>query len=207
MVQYFSDFFLHWLNKPSEVVYLFIFSISFLESFFIVGLFLPGTIFMLSLGVFASYGHLFIPFAIIVASLGSLLSDTISYTLGFRWGAKIVDHEKKYAFFRSRIKNGKQFFRTHGGKSVLVGKFFGPVRAFMPFVAGLCYMKPSPFLTYAAAGSVAWSSLLIGLGFALHKSWEHAQRITHWIGWSAFFLFVVAVCAYAFSRITKTLDE
>lgn len=207
MFQYLTDFFTHWLNKPTEIVYLFIFCAAFLESFFVIGLFLPGTLFMLFLGVFASYGRLFIPFAILAGASGSFVSDVISYFLGFKWGAMIVDHEKKYKFFKTHIITGKKFFRTHGGKSVLVGKFFGPVRAFMPFIAGLCYMKFPPFVAYSAAGSVAWSSLLIGLGLALHKSWEHAQRITHWIGWSAFFLFVFGVCWYSFAKIAKTFNE
>lgn len=207
MAQTLFDFFLHWLNKPNEIVYLFIFVVAFLESFFLVGLFLPGTIFMLFLGVFASYGNLFIPFAILAAAVGAFLSDLMSYTLGFRWGAMIVDHEKKYVFFRKHITTGKKFLRTHGGKSVLIGKFLGPVRSFMPFVAGLCYMKPLPFVWYDAIGSFAWSSLLIGLGLALHKSWEHVQRVPYWVGWSAFFLLVVLVCWYVFSRLTRTLSE
>lgn len=207
MFQSLLDFFSHWLNKPDEIAYIFIFCVAFLESFFVVGLFLPGTIFMLFLGFFVSYGNLFIPFAVISAAAGAFVSDIASYIIGFRWGASIVDHEKKYIFFRDHIRTGKKFFREHGGKSVLVGKFFGPVRSFMPFVAGLCYMKKTPFLLYDAVGSFAWSSILIGLGLALHKSWEHAQKITHWIGWSAFFVFVVGVCWYAFSRITRTLNE
>ena len=41
---------------------------------------------------------------------------------------------------------GMRFFERHGGKSVFIGRFFGPVRAVVPLAAGIMRMPPRPVL-------------------------------------------------------------
>jgi membrane-associated protein len=69
------------------------------------------------------------------------------------------------------------WFTRHGGKTILLGRFVGLLRALAPFVAGVSVMPYRRFLPYNAAGAVLWATCFVLLGYGLDVGW---RRVEHW---------------------------
>ncbi|WP_197910446.1 DedA family protein [Desulfosarcina ovata] len=52
---------------------------------------------------------------------------------------------------------GAAFFKRHGSKSVLFGRFVGPVRPVIPVVAGMLGMQPRQFFIVNVLLAVGWA--------------------------------------------------
>ena len=50
------------------------------------------------------------------------------------------------------------YFERHGGKTILIGRFIGLVRALAPFIAGSSRMRYRAFAPYSILGTGLWST-------------------------------------------------
>ena len=76
------------------------------------------------------------------------------------------------------FRKAELFFIEHGGKSVFFGRFFGPVRGFIPFIAGFSQMSPAMFLIMAIISAILWGLAYPGLGYLAGASWQNVERWT-----------------------------
>ncbi len=136
--------------------YFIAFFIAFIESLAIIGTIVPGSVTMTAVGALIGSGVLPATWTFIIAILGALSGDFISY-----WVGKYFDQRLANMWpFKNHpqwIPAGKLFFEKHGGKSVIIGRFFGPVRSFVPLIAGLLHMHPIYFLFAAAISATLWA--------------------------------------------------
>jgi membrane protein DedA with SNARE-associated domain len=56
------------------------------------------------------------------------------------------------------------FFQRHGGKSVFIGRFFGPIRAVVPLAAGIMQMPRGRFWFANVASALVWAPMLLLAG-------------------------------------------
>ncbi len=148
-----------------------LFVVSFGESFVGLSLLFPGTTIMVIAGTFARWplnphGILSIWPLLFGAILGAVLGDAISFWLGRRFGHLI---EKHWYFVRhpEMLKQGYSFFEKYGIASVFIGRFFGPVRAVIPLVAGVMEMTWPQFWFANIGSAFVWAPALLLLGTAL----------------------------------------
>ena len=80
------------------------------------------------------------------------------------------------------MERGTRFFHAHGAKSVVAGRFIGPLRPIIPAVAGMMGMKPGRFLAVDIPACITWapSFLLPGMlfGASLEVASEYTGRLT-----------------------------
>ena len=57
-----------------------------------------------------------------------------------------------------------EFFGRHGGKSVFIGRFFGPVRAVIPLAAGVMRMPRGRFWFANVTSALVWAPMLLLAG-------------------------------------------
>jgi undecaprenyl-diphosphatase len=71
----------------------------------------------------------------------------------------------------------ERFLGRHGGKTIVVGRFIGLIRAVAPFVAGSSRMPARRFIpaTFLAAG--IWSAAFSLLGYVFWQSFDEAATI------------------------------
>lgn len=149
---------------------------AFAESLVIVGLFMPGTVFMFSFGALIGGGHLSFTSTMAWAVLGAIAGDGLSYWLGhhYRQRLKVMWPFNRYP---KLIAKGTDFFTRHGGKSVVFGRFVGPVRPIIPAVAGMLGMPWPQFLAVNVLSAVLWAPAYLLPGMALGASLGLAAEV------------------------------
>jgi membrane protein DedA with SNARE-associated domain len=175
-----------------------VFLISLSESLAIVGLVVPGVVMMTAIGAMMGGGVL--PFweTLSWAILGAIAGDGISYWLGYRYHQQLREFWP-FRQFPQLLIRGEKFFSQHGGKSIIFGRFVGPVRPMIPVIAGMMDMSPKRFLFFNVVSAIAWAPLyslpgiLIGASLGT-LSPEVARRIVFLI----LMLLLVLWLIYAF---------
>jgi membrane protein DedA with SNARE-associated domain/membrane-associated phospholipid phosphatase len=154
------------------LAYVSVFLVSLGESLALVGLVVPGTVIMFGFGALVAAGSLGLAPVLLLAAAGAVAGDGISYWLGrhYRDGLRRVWPFRRYP---EMLKRGELFFRRHGGKSILFGRFVGPVRPVIPVVAGMLGMSPISFGVVNVLSAMGWAvayllpGVLFGTSLAL----------------------------------------
>ncbi len=135
-----------------------VFLISLSESLAIVGLVVPGVVLMTAIGGMMGSGVLPFWLTLFWAILGAIAGDGISYWLGYHYHEHLRDFWP-FRQFPKLLARGETFFRHHGGKSIVFGRFVGPVRPMIPVIAGMMDMPPKRFLFFNILSAFAWAPL------------------------------------------------
>jgi membrane-associated protein len=155
--------------------------LAFLETGAFVGLIAPGETALVLGGVVAAKGEVDLPVILALTWAAAALGDFASFMLGRRLKHRFLErHGPRIGVNEPRLQRVDTFFARHGAKAILVGRFVGIVRAVAPFTAGASGMRLRGFVPWSLLGTAAWSSMLIGIGYAFHSSFEHATDLfTH----------------------------
>ena len=159
--------FLVWVELHPVWASVVVFLISLSESLAVVGLFIPGLVVMGIIGGLVSAGTLKLSTTLLCAILGAICGDSISYSIGRRF----KDHLPEFWLFKRFphwLGRGKTFFTRYGEMSIVFGRFVGPVRPFIPVIAGTMLMDPKRFLIANIVSAILWAPIymLPGMGIA-----------------------------------------
>jgi membrane protein DedA with SNARE-associated domain len=140
-------------------------ALAFGESLAIVSLIIPATGILLALGALIGASDLPLLPIWIGAAVGAALGDWLSYWVGLKLenSARNVWPLSRYPHM---IEQGEIFFKRWGVWSIFIGRFFGPVRAIVPLIAGTFEM---PWLSFQIANwtsAFVWAFVLLAPGFA-----------------------------------------
>ncbi len=116
--------------------------------------------------------------------------------LGARLGRGfLVRHGERVRITEERLAQVESYFARHGGKTILIGRFIGLVRALAPFIAGTSKMPYSSFAPYSVLGTGLWALTFILIGYFASQSLDTvAEIVGQGLIWFGFFVgFVVAV--------------
>ena len=153
-----------------------IFAVSLSESLAVIGLIVPGVVIMFGIGALIATGA--IPFwpAMAWAVAGAVAGDGLSFWLGFHFRDRL---RNSWPFSRhpQSLERGISFFQKYGGKSVAFGRFFGPVRAVIPLVAGMMGMPAHRFLVANILSALAWAPAYLLPGMVFGASLELASEV------------------------------
>lgn len=155
-----------WVSANPDWVYLLVFSVAFLESLAIVGGLVPGVSVLLAVAGLIGAGQVSLWPALGSAVVGAVLGDQCSFWLGRRYRAKLWTLWP-LSKNPSLVVHSRQFFAKHGGKSIVIGRFIGPIRAIVPAMAGMSQMSPGYFSVMNLLSALAWAPayLLPGVAF------------------------------------------
>jgi len=142
-----------------------------------LGLIVPGAILTVFGGFLVYHGKGDLPTVLAAASCGAIIGDLISYLLGARFGSRLWGRGllRKHV---DLLRKAQAYFFNHGGKSVFFGRFIGPLRGLVPFIAGAAHMRPLPFFGWAVISGLLWGIGYPGLGYLGGTSWEMARGLS-----------------------------
>ena len=142
------------------------FIIAFLEALPIIGTIVPGSVTMTFIGILAGTGSLSVTLTFWMAVFGAYCGDCI----GFGFGHHFQDRIKTMWPFHKHphwLTRGRGFIDRHGAKSIIIGRFVGPIRSTVPMIAGILHMRWTFFLLAAIPACIAWAILYMGPGIVL----------------------------------------
>ena len=110
---------------------------AFLETGAFVGLIAPGETTIIVGGVIAGQGEVELIPLIGLVWVCAVLGDTTSFFIGRRMGRDfMLRHGPRFKITEERLNQVEGYFERHGGKTILIGRFVGLIRAMAPFVIG-----------------------------------------------------------------------
>ncbi len=194
-------------NLLGDWTYLIVALLAFLETGAFVGLLVPGETAMIVGGAVAGLGVINLYLLIAIAWSMAFLGDSFSFMLGRKLGRGFVlRHGSKVGVSRERFEGVEQYFERHGGKTVLIGRFVGIVRALAPFVAGTSGMGYRAFVPYSILGSglQVTSNIILGYIFArsIDSAAEYAGLVAVILG-TTIAVTVTAVVGFRFFRVPE----
>ena len=139
------------------------FALAFGESLAFISLLLPAWGALVALGALVgSSGISFWP-VWIAAALGAALGDWLSYWIGCKLEYR-VQHIWPLSRHPDLIPRGERFMKKWGVPGIFIGRFFGPLRASVPLIAGIFEMPFWTFQLANVASAFVWAAVLLTLG-------------------------------------------
>src|SRR3569832_3009442 len=127
---------LDWISAHPHWGGLAVFAISRRESLAVVGLFVPGVAMMFGIGALVAVGARELWATLTWAAAGAIVGAGLSYWLGHHYKDRLR-HMWPFRKYPALMRRGEMIFERHGGKSVLLGRFVGPVRPVITVVASM----------------------------------------------------------------------
>ncbi len=189
MESFFAQALPEWVAQHALWTGVFVFVIAMAESLAIVGLILPGTMVMFAVGALVAAGGLSFWTTSAWAVAGAVAGDGASYWLGRHYRMRLRTFWP-FRAYPSLTNRGVDFFHRHGGKSVALGRFIGPLRPVVPAVAGMLGMPVIEFTVVNVLSALAWGPLYLLPGMAFGASLGLAAEIA---GRLAVFLVLILV--------------
>ena len=151
---------------------------AYLETGAFVGLVAPGETVVIAGGVIAGQGEIELLPLIGLVWLCAVLGDTTSFYIGRRLGRGFLErHGPRVKITHERLAQVERYFDRHGGKTILVGRFIGLVRALAPFIAGSSGLAYRRFIPYSVVGTGLWSATFCVLGYVFWRSFDQVAHI------------------------------
>jgi membrane protein DedA with SNARE-associated domain/membrane-associated phospholipid phosphatase len=151
---------------------------AFLETGAFVGLIAPGETVVLSGGVIAGQGEIDLFPLIGLVWVCAVLGDTTSFFIGRRLGRRFLEkHGPRVKITHDRLEQVEGYFDRYGGRTILIGRFIGLVRALAPFIAGSSGLAYRRFIPYSIVGTGLWSTTFCVLGYVFWRSFDKVASI------------------------------
>lgn len=152
------------------------FLISLTESLALIGLLVPGILLLFALAALVGWDPPMMLALTGALAAGAVIGDGMSFWIGRRMGSRIWQVWP----FASRphwLAAGETFIVRHGGRSVVIGRFVGPLRPIVPLVAGSLGMRPAVFVPQMLFACALWAPLMVVPGALFGESLELAGEV------------------------------
>jgi membrane protein DedA with SNARE-associated domain len=143
-----------------------VFALAFGESLAFVSLLIPAWAALIGIGALMRAGSLDFWPIWLAAAIGAALGDWLSYWLGAKIGPSIAQIWP-LSRHQELLPKGESFIRRWGVLAVFIGRFFGPLRASVPIVAGVLRMPYWVFQIANFCSAFVWSGVLLSIGDAV----------------------------------------
>ena len=182
-----------WLEKNPQWIALGIIGASFIESFALIGIIIPGVLLLAIISGLAATSLNIIE-VVTIAYFSSLLADVMSFFIGYSFRNSInkVWPFKEHPEF---LQQGQKFFKQYGMIGLFIGKFIGPIRPLLPITAGSLNMDKRRFFLIEILSCFLWALIYTVPGYYAAQTIVSEQNnpfesLWFWIGLIVLFLFI-----------------
>lgn len=140
--------------------------LAFCESIAFLSLLVPSTVLLIGIGgLIGATGIEFWPIWL-GAVIGAFLGDSLSYGFG-RYFQNEALRMWPLVKYPDMVAKGRSFFERWGAPGVFIGRFFGPLRAVVPLIAGILSMPLFLFQMVNASSAMVWAFAMLAPGVGL----------------------------------------
>ena len=140
-----------------------VFALAFGESLAFLSLLIPAWAALVGIGALIGSSHLNFWPLWVAGSIGAALGDWLSYWMGIKIGPPVA-HVWPLSRHPELLPRGEAFVRRWGVFAIFIGRFFGPLRASVPLVAGIFRMHYWQFQIANFTSAFVWAYVLLTVG-------------------------------------------
>jgi membrane protein DedA with SNARE-associated domain len=145
-----------------------VFALAFGESLAFISLLIPAWAALVGIGVLIGSSHLNFWPIWVAGAIGAALGDWLSYWVGIKLGPPVA-HVWPLSRHPELLPKGEAFVKRWGVLAIFIGRFFGPLRASVPLVAGIFHMPYWSFQAANFSSAFVWAGVLLTLGDVVAK--------------------------------------
>jgi membrane protein DedA with SNARE-associated domain len=179
-----------------------------LETSLFIGLIIPGdtVVLVASTGVADLPDFFWLVGAVL---LGSLVGETIGFSIGRLFGARIRASKLGQRFGEENWKRADIFVEKRGGPAVAISRFLPVLHSLVPVVAGATTMRYRTFIIWTFGACLVWASTYVGIGYIAKASYQEIASgfkfgALVFVGILALFIFAIHL---AKTKISKVADQ
>ncbi len=144
------------------------------EAAVLLGFVIPGETAALIGGVLASLHHVDLILMLVVIVVCAIVGDSVGYEVGKVLGPWLLEHRPLRG--QPGVHRGQDLLARRGGPAVFLGRWLALARALVPGLAGMSGMRYRTFLTYNAAGGIAWGTTFVLIGYGAGTSYAAVAK-------------------------------
>ncbi|MFS8137577.1 MAG: bifunctional DedA family/phosphatase PAP2 family protein [Thermomonas sp.] len=165
-----------WISAHPQAAGGLVFLIAFCDALAVVGIVVPALPLLFAIGTLIGLGHINGPYALVCAALGAFAGDGVSYWIGHRWGPAM---RELWLFKRypQLLERGENLFRRHGSKGIVIARFVGAVRPFVPAVAGMVRLPLRSYVPASVFAAVSWAAVFLAPGWIFGASYDAVAAV------------------------------
>jgi membrane protein DedA with SNARE-associated domain/membrane-associated phospholipid phosphatase len=176
MLEGFFNSIVDWVGNHPVAAGLVIFLIAFSDAVIVLGAIVPALPLLFAIGVLIGLGEISGPYAVACAALGAVVGDATSYWIGHRWGPALRTRWP-FSKYPQLLDRGEVLFRRNAVKSIFVARYVGPVRPFVPAIAGISRMPLRRYLPVSVAAGLSWGVLFLAPGWIFGASYDAVAAV------------------------------
>jgi len=163
----------HWWALPI------VFALAFGESLAFISLFIPAWALLVAIGALINASGLVFWPIWLAGAAGAAAGDWVSYWFGFHFKDRIA-HMWPLSRHPDMLPRGHAFMEKWGIPGIFIGRFFGPLRAVVPLIAGILEMDYWKFQSANVLSALVWAYVLLAFG-------DVGMGIAKWFGLAPWF--------------------
>lgn len=167
------DQFTDLVAQASGWAYAVVFLLAVIDAVFPV---VPSETAVISAGVVAAGGDLYLPLVIPAAAAGAFLGDNLAYAIGRRYGASVTRRYFADGKARRRLEWAKRSLDERGGELIAIARFIPGGRTAITLTAGLADFRWRRFAAYDAGAAILWAAYGGLLGFFGGRAFEEQWK-------------------------------
>lgn len=140
--------------------------LAFCESLAFISLLVPAWGALIAIAALVGASDLSVWPVLIAGAIGAALGDWLSYWFGYKYKDRVAQMWP-LSKYPNLLPRGEAFVVRWGVPSIFIGRFFGPLRASVPLVAGIFEMPYWRFQFANFLSAFVWAGVLIMCGDAL----------------------------------------
>ena len=165
---------------------------------------IPSVPVMLTAGTLTATHKLSLPFVLVSVLLGSLVSDSIWYVMGKRYGGKVVKLLCRLSMEKANcVRRTENYFTKHGAGALVLAKFVPGLGSMAAPIAGQIGMKYRYFAFFDTAGIMLWAVTVTLCGRFFGDVLKKNPDALAWVEHSALVLFLLLLIGFFIWRFVR----
>lgn len=167
----------------------------------------PGETILIIASFYSYHGSLYLPYVILLATIGCIIGDNVSFYVGRRLGRPFITQYGKYLLItKKRLAHVEHFFEKHGDKTIFIQRWITGVRVIGALVAGTTQMPWPRFVLFNCLGAITWVTAISLIAYFLAVNLPLLLKIVGRSGWVLLGL-VVVMGAYFYLKRRLMADS
>ena len=169
-----------------------------------LGVPIPSVPLLLTAGTLTATHKLSLPLVLLSVVAGSLVSDSVWYAMGKKYGGSVVKLLCRLSMERATcVRKTENYFTKHGAGALVLAKFIPGLGSVAAPIAGQTGMKYRFFAIFDTAGILLWAvAFTLGGRFFGDVLKRHPNAL-QWVEHFAFALFVILLMAFFIWRFLR----